>query len=155
MSVHPHQGHGPILQALARARDKLNSVRLQIPGDSASDIDAFIDAHLLMLDDSAVSQAPIQLIRYQRYSAEWALQVRRDELGLSFGVNLGGSSSSAKRPAPAPRTGLAAMLDGKPLSDDAIKQKLAEVGIGDIARRTVAKYRKILNIPTARFRKRY
>ncbi len=43
----------------------------------------------------------------------------------------------------------------KPLSDDAIKKKLAEVGIGDIARRTVAKYRKILNIPTARFRKRY
>ncbi len=43
----------------------------------------------------------------------------------------------------------------KPLSDDAIKKKLAEAGIGDIARRTVAKYRKILNIPTARFRKRY
>jgi len=72
------------LQALARARDKLNSVRLKIPGDSASDIDAFIDAHLLMLDDSAVSQAPIQLIRYQRYSAEWALQLRRDELVRIF-----------------------------------------------------------------------
>jgi phosphotransferase system enzyme I (PtsI) len=72
------------LQALARARDKLNSVRLKIPGDSASDIDAFIDAHLLMLDDSAVSQAPIQLIQLQRYSAEWALQVRRDELVRIF-----------------------------------------------------------------------
>lgn len=42
-----------------------------------------------------------------------------------------------------------------PLSDDALREKLAEAGIGDIARRTVAKYRKILNIPTARFRKRY
>jgi RNA polymerase sigma-54 factor len=42
-----------------------------------------------------------------------------------------------------------------PLSDDALREKLAETGIGDIARRTVAKYRKILNIPTARFRKRY
>ena len=42
-----------------------------------------------------------------------------------------------------------------PLSDDALRTKLAEAGIGDIARRTVAKYRKILNIPTARFRKRY
>lgn len=42
-----------------------------------------------------------------------------------------------------------------PFSDDALREKLAEAGIGDIARRTVAKYRKILNIPTARFRKRY
>ena len=72
------------LQALASARNKLNSVRMKIPGDSTSDIDAFIDAHLLMLDDSAVTQAPIHLIRYQRYSAEWALQVRRDELVRIF-----------------------------------------------------------------------
>ncbi|MHC4551743.1 MAG: RNA polymerase factor sigma-54, partial [Planctomycetota bacterium] len=38
----------------------------------------------------------------------------------------------------------------KPYSDDALKLKLTEAGMGEIARRTVAKYRKILNIPTAR-----
>lgn len=43
----------------------------------------------------------------------------------------------------------------KPLNDDQIKEKLAEAGIPNLARRTVAKYRKLLNIPTARFRKRY
>lgn len=43
----------------------------------------------------------------------------------------------------------------QPLNDDQIKEKLAEVGISNLARRTVAKYRKLLNIPTARFRKRY
>jgi RNA polymerase sigma-54 factor len=43
----------------------------------------------------------------------------------------------------------------QPLSDDQIRQKLAEAGIGNIARRTVAKYRKLLKIPTARFRKKY
>lgn len=42
-----------------------------------------------------------------------------------------------------------------PLSDDQLRQKLAEAGMGNIARRTVAKYRKILNIPTARFRRKY
>jgi len=42
-----------------------------------------------------------------------------------------------------------------PLSDDEIRRKLAEAGVGNIARRTVAKYRKILNIPTARFRKKF
>ncbi len=43
----------------------------------------------------------------------------------------------------------------KPLSDDQIRRKLAEAGINKLARRTVAKYRKLLNIPTARFRKKY
>ena len=41
-----------------------------------------------------------------------------------------------------------------PLSDDALVEKLKAQGI-DIARRTVAKYRKQLNIPTARQRKEY
>ena len=43
----------------------------------------------------------------------------------------------------------------KPYSDDLLKEKLAEAGITNIARRTVAKYRKLLNIPAARFRKKY
>jgi RNA polymerase sigma-54 factor len=43
----------------------------------------------------------------------------------------------------------------KPLSDDKIRKKLAEAGIKNLARRTVAKYRKLLNIPAARFRKKY
>jgi RNA polymerase sigma-54 factor len=43
----------------------------------------------------------------------------------------------------------------RPLSDDQICKKLANAGINNIARRTVAKYRKLLNIPTARFRKKY
>lgn len=42
-----------------------------------------------------------------------------------------------------------------PLSDDDLRKKLAEAGMGNIARRTVAKYRKIMSIPTARFRKKY
>ncbi len=43
----------------------------------------------------------------------------------------------------------------KPLNDDQIKEKLAEEGILNLARRTVAKYRKLMNIPTARLRRRY
>ena len=41
-----------------------------------------------------------------------------------------------------------------PLNDDEIVDKLKEQGI-ELARRTVAKYRKILNIPTARQRREY
>ena len=41
-----------------------------------------------------------------------------------------------------------------PLNDDEIVQKMHEQGI-ELARRTVAKYRKILNIPTARQRRQF
>ncbi len=43
----------------------------------------------------------------------------------------------------------------RPLNDEQIRKKLAELGIKNLARRTVAKYRKLLNIPAARFRKKY
>ena len=41
----------------------------------------------------------------------------------------------------------------RPLSDEALAQRLAELGF-DVARRTVAKYRGLLRIPTASARKR-
>ncbi len=43
----------------------------------------------------------------------------------------------------------------KPLGDEQIREKLADAGIESLARRTVAKYRKLLNIPAARFRRKY
>ncbi len=42
-----------------------------------------------------------------------------------------------------------------PLNDDEILARLNQSGINHMARRTVAKYRKLLNIPTARFRKKF
>jgi RNA polymerase sigma-54 factor len=43
----------------------------------------------------------------------------------------------------------------KPLSDEKIRERLAQMGITGLARRTVAKYRKLLNIPPARLRRKY
>ena len=43
----------------------------------------------------------------------------------------------------------------KPLNDDEILDQLLKSGIKKLARRTVAKYRKLLNIPAARFRKKF
>ncbi len=43
----------------------------------------------------------------------------------------------------------------KPLSDEKIRLKLTGVGVNNISRRTIAKYRKLLNIPSARLRKKY
>ncbi|WP_177420767.1 phosphoenolpyruvate--protein phosphotransferase [endosymbiont of Lamellibrachia barhami] len=71
-------------QALAHAKEELQRVHQHIPSDTAQDISSFIETHLLMMEDSAISKAPIILIRQQHFAAEWALQVRRDELVRVF-----------------------------------------------------------------------
>ncbi|RDH86721.1 MAG: phosphoenolpyruvate--protein phosphotransferase [endosymbiont of Escarpia spicata] len=71
-------------QALVHAKEELQRVHQHIPSDTAQDISSFIETHLLMMEDSAISKAPIVLIRQQYFAAEWALQVRRDELVRVF-----------------------------------------------------------------------
>ncbi len=71
-------------RALSAARAQLSAVKLKIPDDTPTDISAFIDTHLLMLDDSALSKVPIQHIKEQRVGAEWALKLQRDALVSVF-----------------------------------------------------------------------
>ncbi len=71
-------------EAIAGARADLGAIKEQIPSDTATDIAAFIDTHLLMLDDTAITRAPIKLIREQLHNAEWALKVQRDALVSVF-----------------------------------------------------------------------
>ena len=71
-------------KAIGGARADLAAIKGQIPPDTATDIAAFIDTHLLMLDDSAITKAPIKIIREQRQNAEWALKVQRDALVSVF-----------------------------------------------------------------------
>ncbi len=70
--------------ALETTTGHLRSVREQIPDDTALDISEFIDTHLLMLEDAAINQATVTLIRENRYSAEWALKIRCDDLVRVF-----------------------------------------------------------------------
>ena len=66
--------------AIDNAREQLLSIRTRIPETTRPDILAFIDTHLLMLDDAAFVTAPIKLIEEHAYTAESALQVQRDTL---------------------------------------------------------------------------
>ena len=70
--------------AISGARADLGAIKEQIPSDTDTDIAAFIDTHLLMLDDSAITNAPIKVIREQLHNAEWALKVQRDALVSVF-----------------------------------------------------------------------
>jgi phosphoenolpyruvate-protein phosphotransferase (PTS system enzyme I) len=71
-------------RALETARRELQLVRAQIPPHTPPDIADFIDAHLLMLEDVTITEAPLDLIRNQLCRAEWALQVRRDAMVQVF-----------------------------------------------------------------------
>lgn len=66
--------------ALDTARAQLRHIRDRIPGSTPADIKAFIDTHLLMLDDSALTTATADLIRSRRCNAEWALKLQRDAM---------------------------------------------------------------------------
>ena len=71
-------------RAVASARRSLSTVEKKIPKSTWSEIASFIDTHLLMLADAALSEVPIDFIRDQNCAAEWALQLQRDALVQVF-----------------------------------------------------------------------
>ncbi|MEM7020543.1 MAG: phosphoenolpyruvate--protein phosphotransferase [Pseudomonadota bacterium] len=81
-------------EALKLAREQLQRVRDQIPmiypvrdgvsQEMANEIASFIEPHLLMLEDTMLTQAPIEIIENERCNAEWALKQQRDKLAGVF-----------------------------------------------------------------------
>jgi len=70
--------------ALHKARDELSTLHTHIPSDAPHEFAAFLDLHRMILDDSALSQAPKQLIRERRANAEWALVQQMEKLTDRF-----------------------------------------------------------------------
>lgn len=52
--------------------------------DGAGDIAAFVGVHRMLLDDPAMSEEPVEIIRRDACNAEWALKCQVDELMLQF-----------------------------------------------------------------------
>lgn len=72
------------LNSLAVAHRQLEEIRQRIPAANYHDIAAFIDTHLLMLQDISLTEAPIHLIRSRRCNAEWALKTQHELLVQVF-----------------------------------------------------------------------
>ncbi|HIF50650.1 MAG TPA: phosphoenolpyruvate--protein phosphotransferase [Thiotrichaceae bacterium] len=70
--------------AIANARQQLRAIRDHIPSSTSVDISAFIDTHLLMLEDIALTEEPKRIIKEQLCNAEWALKLQRDALVSVF-----------------------------------------------------------------------
>jgi len=86
-SIHPDQVEHEIARfrsALEQARAQLRALRGRIPQGTPVDIAAFIDTHLLMLEDTPLSREPEEIIRNQLCNAEWALKLQQDALVQVF-----------------------------------------------------------------------
>lgn len=70
--------------ALGQANQQLHDVKTKIAKDTASDIVAFIDTHLLMLEDPAFNEGTIAQIKKHSCNAEWALQLQGERLVQVF-----------------------------------------------------------------------
>lgn len=67
-------------KAVTHAKLHLSLVLENIPHSTPSEITAFINSHLLMLDDEMLSNGPIDIIRSNNCNAEWALKIQRDSI---------------------------------------------------------------------------
>ena len=63
--------------AVDRAAKQLKKIQETIPEEAPKEIASFIESHLLMLKDSMLSKAPIEIIKEQYCNAEWALKILR------------------------------------------------------------------------------
>src|SRR3954465_3688516 len=69
---------------LRAARDELSELKAHIPAGSPAEFEAFLNLHRMILDDSALSQAPRDLIRSRHCNAEWALVQQMEKLTDRF-----------------------------------------------------------------------
>jgi len=70
--------------ALTTTRKELTALRASRPQQAAAEFDAFIDLHLMILDDEQISLVPREMIERESCNAEWALKVQMDSLVAHF-----------------------------------------------------------------------
>jgi len=70
--------------AVSTVRAELQELRASVPAAAPAEFVAFIDLHLMILNDSTLSVAPRQIIESEQCNAEWALKVQMDALLEQF-----------------------------------------------------------------------
>ncbi|HEU5177071.1 MAG TPA: phosphoenolpyruvate--protein phosphotransferase [Burkholderiales bacterium] len=70
--------------AMRKAQVELAELKAHIPQGSPAEFEAFLDLHRMILNDSALAQAPREVIRKRRANAEWALVQEMERLVERF-----------------------------------------------------------------------
>jgi phosphoenolpyruvate-protein phosphotransferase (PTS system enzyme I) len=71
-------------RAMKAAQDELTALKAHIPPGSPAEFEAFLDLHRMILNDSALAQAPRDVMRKRRANAEWALVQQMERLVERF-----------------------------------------------------------------------
>ena len=71
-------------RAMTAAQDELAALKAHIPPGSPAEFEAFLDLHRMILNDSALAQAPREVMRKRRANAEWALVQQMERLVERF-----------------------------------------------------------------------
>src|SRR5688572_26950260 len=66
--------------ALNTVRSELKELRAHIPPSAPQEFDAFLNLHLMILNDATLAKVPRQIIESEQCNAEWALKVQMDAL---------------------------------------------------------------------------
>ena len=70
--------------AIAAVRIELNKIKSQLPSDSPRELSAFIDTHLMILNDKSLSSLPKSIIEDEKCNAEWAIKKQMDSVVNQF-----------------------------------------------------------------------
>jgi len=70
--------------SIKKVHKQLKDIQSRFPENVPKEISGFIDAHILILTDSMISQEPIELIRTRKCNAEWALHLQGNILREMF-----------------------------------------------------------------------
>lgn len=70
--------------AIAAVRSELEEVRATVPASAPAEFAAFIDLHLMILNDATLAIIPCRIIEAEQCNAEWALRVQMDALLAQF-----------------------------------------------------------------------
>ncbi len=70
--------------AVEKTRSEFHTLRQNIPSNAPPEFEAFIDVHLMILNDSTLSRTPREIIEREQCNAEWALKLQADELLAQF-----------------------------------------------------------------------
>ena len=70
--------------AIRTVRTELEELRANVPATAPAEFTAFINLHLMILNDSTLSVAPRKIIETEQCNAEWALKVQMEALLAQF-----------------------------------------------------------------------
>ena len=70
--------------AIAEVRRELVGLQASVPPTAPAEMSAFLNVHLMILDDATISRVPRELIRTRGCNAEWALTQQMEMLAKKF-----------------------------------------------------------------------